>query len=36
MGTELDVLAIGNTILQKVDQQESLARNNYKDAYELD
>jgi carbamoyltransferase len=35
MGTELDVLAIGNTILQKADQQESLAR-NYKDAYELD
>jgi carbamoyltransferase len=35
MGTELDVLAIGNTILQKTDQQESLAR-NYKDAYELD
>jgi carbamoyltransferase len=36
MGTELDVLAIGNTILQKPDQQQSLARNNYKDAYELD
>ncbi len=35
MGTELDVLAIGNTILQKSDQQESLIR-NYKDAYELD
>lgn len=36
MGTELDVLAIGNTILQKADQQESLAKINYKDAYELD
>lgn len=36
MGTELDVLAIGNTILQKADQQVSLAGNNYKDAYELD
>ena len=35
MGTELDVLAIGNAILQKSDQQESLA-GNYKDAYELD
>jgi carbamoyltransferase len=36
MGTELDVLAIGNTILQKTDQQKSLARKDYKDAYALD
>ena len=36
MGTELDVLAIGNTILQKADQQKSLARKDYKEAYELD
>src|SRR5579872_120582 len=36
MGTELDLLAIGNTILQKADQQKSLARKDYKDAYELD
>lgn len=36
MGTELDILAIGNTILQKADQKKSLARKDYKDAYELD
>ncbi len=36
MGTELDLLAIGNSILQKADQQKSLARTDYKDAYELD
>ncbi|HEY6254018.1 MAG TPA: carbamoyltransferase [Candidatus Angelobacter sp.] len=36
MGTELDLLAIGNTILQKADQNKSQARKDYKDAYELD
>jgi carbamoyltransferase len=36
MGTELDVLAVGNTILQKTDQKEFLAGKDYKDAYELD
>ncbi|HEV2965256.1 MAG TPA: carbamoyltransferase [Candidatus Angelobacter sp.] len=36
MGTELDVLAVGNTILHKADQKEFLARKDYKDAYELD
>jgi carbamoyltransferase len=36
MGTELDLLAIGNTILHKTDQQKSLATKGYQDAYELD
>jgi carbamoyltransferase len=36
MGTELDVLAVGNTILHKADQKEFLAGKDYKDAYELD
>jgi carbamoyltransferase len=36
MGTELDLLAIGNAILDKTDQQKSLATKRYKDAYELD
>jgi len=35
MGTELDVLAIGNFILMKEDQDKSL-KENYKDMYELD
>jgi carbamoyltransferase len=36
IGTELDVLAIGNTILQKADQKKSMVRRDYKDEYELD
>lgn len=36
MGTELDVLAIGDTILQKAAQQESLVSKDYKEAYVLD
>jgi carbamoyltransferase len=36
MGTELDLLAIGNAILHKTDQQKSLATKGYQDAYELD
>ena len=36
MGTELDVLAVGNTILHKTDQKEFLAGKDYKNAYELD
>jgi carbamoyltransferase len=36
MGTELDLLAIGNAILLKTDQQKSLATKGYQDAYELD
>ena len=35
MGTELDVLVIGNCFLKKKDQNESLIK-NYKDKYELD
>ena len=35
MGTELDVLAIGNFVLLKEEQDESL-KENYKDMYELD
>ncbi len=35
MGTELDVLAIGNCLLEKVDQDPSL-RLNYEEAFELD
>ena len=35
MGTELDVLAIGNCILEKQDQDPALKR-DYKDAFELD
>lgn len=36
MGTELDLLAVGNTILHKADQPKSLATKGYQDAYELD
>ena len=36
MGTELDILAIGNSILQKADQNKSLGTKDYKDSYELD
>jgi carbamoyltransferase len=35
MGTELDVLAVGNCILEKQDQDPDLKR-DYKDAFELD
>lgn len=35
MGTELDVLVVGNAFLRKEDQPESL-RENYQDLYELD
>ena len=35
MGTDLDVLAIGNCILRKEDQDPNL-RTNYKDEFELD
>jgi len=35
MGTELDVLAIGNCVLRKEDQDPALKR-GYKDAFELD
>ena len=35
MGTELDVLAIGNFLLLKEEQEESL-KENYKELYELD
>jgi carbamoyltransferase len=35
MGTELDMLAIGNCILWKDDQDPALKR-DYKDAFELD
>jgi len=35
MGTELDVLAVGNCILEKQDQDPGLKR-DYKDAFELD
>jgi carbamoyltransferase len=35
MGTEIEVLAIGNCLLRKDDQPESLRR-SYKDAFELD
>lgn len=35
MGTELDVLAVGNYLLNKQDQDESL-RENYEQRYELD
>ena len=35
MGTELDVLAVGNCYLRKADQDSSLKR-NYKSAFELD
>jgi len=35
MGTELDVLAIGNFLLLKEEQDESL-KENYKERYELD
>jgi carbamoyltransferase len=36
MGTELDVLVVGNTILHKPHQKEFLEGKDYKDAYELD
>jgi carbamoyltransferase len=35
MGTEIEVLAVGNCLLRKDDQPESLRR-SYKDAFELD
>ena len=35
MGTELDVLAIGNYLLLKEDQNRNLKK-NYKDRYKLD
>ncbi len=35
MGTEIEVLAVGNCILRKEDQDETL-RQDYKDAFELD
>ena len=35
MGTELDVLAIGNYILKK-DEQDIALTNNYENLYELD
>ncbi len=35
MGTEIEVLAVGNCILRKEDQDENLRR-DYKDAFELD
>ncbi len=35
MGTEMDVLAIGNYLLYKQQQDDSL-KENYKDRYELD
>ena len=35
MGTELDLLAVGNAILSKPDQDQSLM-NDYRSAYELD
>jgi carbamoyltransferase len=35
MGTELDMIAIGNYLLKKEDQNKSL-KENYKDSYEID
>jgi hypothetical protein len=35
MGTELDVIAIGNALLQKAEQSTSLAA-DYREGYELD
>ena len=35
MGTELDVLVVGNCVLRK-EQQDKLLAENYKDQYELD
>ena len=35
MGTELDVLAIGNCLLLKEEQDEAL-KENYEERYELD
>jgi carbamoyltransferase len=35
MGTELDVLAIGNCLLLKEDQNQEL-KENYEERYELD
>jgi carbamoyltransferase len=35
MGTEIDVLVIGNCVLRKEEQDPSLKR-DYKDAFELD
>ena len=35
MGTELEVLAIGNYVLHKADQNETL-KENYEERYELD
>lgn len=36
MGTELELLAVGNAILQKADQNGSLIRKDYKNVYQLD
>jgi carbamoyltransferase len=36
MGTELELLAIGNAILQKADQNGHLIRKDYKNVYQLD
>jgi carbamoyltransferase len=35
MGTEIDVLAVGNFVLYKKYQEEAL-KENYKERYELD
>jgi len=35
MGTEIEVLAIGNCLLKKADQAPTLKR-NYQDEFELD
>jgi carbamoyltransferase len=35
MGTELDVLAVGNYLLLKEEQDQSL-KENYEESYELD
>ena len=35
MGTELDILAVGNCMLTK-DQQDPALKKDYKDAFELD
>ena len=35
MGTELDILAIGNYLLIK-DEQDNSLKENYKESYELD
>jgi len=35
MGTEMDVLVVGNYVLYK-DQQDEALKENYKELYELD